>query len=131
VNVGSRSYVMENDSEYKLFDMLQKEISFDVDVSNMPCGTNSSIYFSEMDKIGNAGPNQQSWCSLQQCARDLKWVGGKANSEGWTPNKADPYNNSGEGDMGACCAEIDLWEATRLPQHSPHTQQHARACTCA
>merc|ERR1712216_643719 len=33
VNVGSRSYVMENDKEYKLFNMLQKEISFDVDVA--------------------------------------------------------------------------------------------------
>jgi|ERR1712232_608317 len=36
VNVGSRSYVMENDKEYKLFSMLQKEITFDVDLSNMP-----------------------------------------------------------------------------------------------
>ena len=31
VNVGSRSYLMEDDKEYKLFNMLQKEISFDVD----------------------------------------------------------------------------------------------------
>ena len=43
VNVGPKSHMMENDHEYKLFKMLQKEISFDVDVSNMPCGTNSAI----------------------------------------------------------------------------------------
>ena len=27
-----------------------------------------------------------------------------------SPNKADPYDNSGTGNMGACCAEMDLWE---------------------
>ena len=49
VNVGSRSYVMEDTKEYKLFRMLEKEISFDVDLSQMPCGTNAAIYFFEME----------------------------------------------------------------------------------
>jgi len=127
VNVGSRSYLMENDNEYKLFSMLQKEISFEVDLSNMPCGTNAAIYFSEMEKTGNKGPTNEAgapygtgYCD-GQCARDLKWVGGKANSEGWTPNTNDPYNNSGEGDMGACCAEMDLWEANKVATaFTPH-----------
>jgi cellulose 1,4-beta-cellobiosidase len=137
VNVGSRSYVMENDSEYKLFNMLQKEISFDIDVSNMPCGTNSAIYFSEMDKTGNAGPTNKAGAAYGtgycdgQCARDLKWVGGKANSEGWTPNKADPYNNSGEGDMGACCAEMDLWEANKVATaFTPHPATYPGLHVC-
>ena len=43
VNVGFHSYLMDNNHECKLFNMLQKEISFDFDVSNMPCGTNSAI----------------------------------------------------------------------------------------
>jgi cellulose 1,4-beta-cellobiosidase len=127
VNVGSRSYMMENDNEYKLFKMLQKEISFEVDLSNMPCGTNAAIYFSEMEKTGNKGATNEAgapygtgYCD-GQCARDLKWVGGKANSEGWKPNTNDPYNNSGEGDMGACCAEMDLWEANMVATaFTPH-----------
>ena len=49
-----------------------------------------------------------------QCARDLKWVNGKANSEDWILNELGPYNNSGEGNMGACCAEMDLWEANMI-----------------
>ena len=38
--------MMEDTKEYKLFSMLQNEISFDVDLSNMPCGINAAIYFS-------------------------------------------------------------------------------------
>ena len=45
VNVGSRSYLMESNTEYKLFQMLQKEISFDVDVSNMPGGQLCHLLF--------------------------------------------------------------------------------------
>jgi len=127
VNVGSRSYLMEDDKEYKLFNMLEKEISFDVDVSNMPCGTNSAIYFSEMEKTGNMGESNTAGAAYGtgycdgQCARDLKWVNGKSNSDGWVPNKADPYDNSGTGDMGACCAEMDLWEANKVATaFTPH-----------
>ena len=43
VNFGFHSYLMDNNHECKLFNMLQKEMSFDFDVSNMPCGTNSAI----------------------------------------------------------------------------------------
>lgn len=137
VNVGSRSYMMEDTKEYKLFNMLQKELSFDVDLSNMPCGTNAAIYFSEMEKTGNLGANNKAgapygtgYCD-GQCARDLKWVNGKANSEGWTPNTADPYNNSGEGDMGACCAEMDIWEANMVATaFTPHPAEKAGLNVC-
>jgi len=137
VNVGSRSYMMQDDQEYKLFSMLQKEISFEVDLSNMPCGTNAAIYFAEMDKTGNKGalnkagaPYGTGYCD-GQCARDLKWVNGKANSEGWIPNKADPYNNSGEGNMGACCAEMDLWEANKIATaFTPHPAQNPGLTVC-
>jgi len=118
-NVGSRTYVMEGD-EYKLFSMLNKEISFHIDMSNMPCGTNGAIYFSEMEKTGNKGgdnaagaPYGTGYCD-GQCARDLKWVNGKANVKGWVPNKDDPYSNCGTGDLGACCAEMDLWEGNMI-----------------
>jgi hypothetical protein len=35
-----------------------------------------------------------------QCARDLKFVGGEANAEGWEPSPDDP--NAGVGQKGAC-----------------------------
>jgi len=126
-NVGSRSYVMDDSSNYKLFKMLNKEIAFDIDVSNMPCGLNSAIYFSEMDASGDASATNKAGAAYGtgycdgQCARDLKWVKGKANVEGWNTNPDDPYDNSGIGEMGACCAEMDLWEANSIATaFTPH-----------
>ena len=55
-----------------------------------------------------------SWFCYAQCARDLKWVNGKVNNEGWVLESKGSYNNSGQGDMGACCAEMDLWEANKV-----------------
>merc|ERR1719387_1293128 len=88
-NVGSRQYLMEDESTYKHFKMLNKEIAFDIDVSNMPCGLNSAIYFAEMSANGDASstnkagaPYGTGYCD-GQCARELKWVQGKANVEGW------------------------------------------------
>jgi cellulose 1,4-beta-cellobiosidase len=118
-NVGSRTYVMEGD-EYKLFSMLNKEIAFDVDMSKMPCGLNGAIYFAEMDKTGNKGDGNEAgapygtgYCD-GQCARDLKWVKGEANIKNWKPASTDPYGNSGIGEMGSCCAEMDLWEGNMM-----------------
>ena len=35
----------EDDNEYKLLRRLENGISSDVDMSNMPCGINSTVYF--------------------------------------------------------------------------------------
>lgn len=35
-NVGSRVYLMESETKYRLFNLLNKEFTFDVDVSNLP-----------------------------------------------------------------------------------------------
>ena len=56
-NVGSRLYVMENDDEYKMFYLKNREFAIDVDVSNLFCGMNGAMYFVEMDKFGGKGLN--------------------------------------------------------------------------
>ena len=38
-----------------MFHLLNKEFTFDVDVSNLPCGLNGALYFVEMDKDGGLG----------------------------------------------------------------------------
>ena len=45
VIVGSCSNLMKNDNEYKLFRMFENRISSDVDMSNVPGGINSAIYY--------------------------------------------------------------------------------------
>merc|ERR1712139_530949 len=119
-NVGSRSYLMDSNSQYKHFKMLNKEIAFTIDVRNMPCGLNSAIYFSEMSADGDASSTNKAGAAYGtgycdgQCARDLKWVKGKANVKNWKPSTEDPYGNCGTGEMGACCAEMDLWEGNMM-----------------
>jgi cellulose 1,4-beta-cellobiosidase len=41
----------------------------------------------------------EGYCDAQ-CARDLKYIDGKANAEGWRPSDTDP--NAGIGKRGAC-----------------------------
>ncbi|CCO37125.1 hypothetical protein BN14_11276 [Rhizoctonia solani AG-1 IB] len=52
-NVGSRVYLMaSDDTNYEMFKLKNQEFTFDVDVSNLPCGLNGALYFSEMSADG-------------------------------------------------------------------------------
>ncbi|OSS45006.1 hypothetical protein B5807_09099 [Epicoccum nigrum] len=125
-NIGSRTYLMETDTKYQMFNLINKEFTFDVDVSNLPCGLNGALYFVEMAADGgiNKGNNKAGakygtgYCDAQ-CPHDIKWINGKANVEGWNGSENDP--NAGQGDVGACCAEMDIWEANSISTaYTPH-----------
>lgn len=52
-NIGSRSYLLApGGHEYQMFKLKNREFTFDVDVSNLPCGLNGALYFVEMDFDG-------------------------------------------------------------------------------
>ncbi|PSN60342.1 cellobiohydrolaseI [Corynespora cassiicola Philippines] len=126
-NVGSRVYLMADESNYYMFHLLNKEFTFDVDVSNMPCGINGALYFSEMDEDGGMArfPSNQAgakygtgYCDAQ-CPHDIKFINGEANVEGWEPSETDP--NAGRGRYGTCCPEMDIWEANGISTaYTPH-----------
>jgi cellulose 1,4-beta-cellobiosidase len=64
-----------------------------------------------------------------QCPRDLKFIGGTANVEGWTSSTNSA--NSGVGDNGACCAEMDIWEANSISQAlTPHPCEISDLSVC-
>ncbi|KAG6852149.1 Exoglucanase [Blastosporella zonata] len=119
-NVGSRLYLMSSDSEYEIFKLVNQEFTFDVDVSNLPCGLNGALYFSEMDADGGmakyptnkAGAKYGTGYCDSQCPQDLKFIAGEANVQGWTPDSNSA--NSGTGNNGACCNEMDIWEANSI-----------------
>ncbi|KAK6838134.1 glycoside hydrolase family 7 protein [Apiospora arundinis] len=119
-NVGSRVYLMADDESYEMFTMNGNEIAFDVENSEIGCGLNGAVYFVSMDEDGGkarspgnkAGAKYGTGYCDSQCARDLKWIDGKGNAEGWQPSAEDV--NSGVGAMGPCCAEMDLWEANSM-----------------
>merc|ERR1711907_655052 len=121
INVGTRLFITEGE-EYKQFELLGKEVSITVDMSETECGLNGAIYLVEMDPKGDKGVGDNNAGALYgtgycdaQCPRDLKWIKGKANIKPkWVPNQKDPMKNIGEGGRGICCAELDLWEANKM-----------------
>ncbi|PNH48072.1 hypothetical protein VD0004_g393 [Verticillium dahliae] len=127
-NVGARLYLTDGGSKYQLFNLLGNEFTFDVDSSNVDCGLNGALYFISMDADGGQGkfPGNQAgakygtgYCDAQ-CARDLKWIDGTGNVEGWQP-VGEYAPDVGTGDMGACCAEMDMWEANKAAtSYTPH-----------
>ncbi|KAH7098582.1 glycoside hydrolase [Auriculariales sp. MPI-PUGE-AT-0066] len=107
-NVGSRVYLMASDSEYEMFDFGNNEFTFDVDVSKLPCGLNGAMYFSEMDADGG----MSKYPGNAAGAKYGTFINGEANSEGWTGSPND--TNAGTGNYGACCNEMDIWEANSV-----------------
>lgn len=83
-NVGSRLYLMEDDNNYQMFDLLGNEFTFDVDVNNIGCGLNGALYFVSMDKDGGksrystnkAGAKYGTGYCDAQCPRDVKFING-------------------------------------------------------
>lgn len=49
-----RVYLLSDDETYNMFQLLNQEITFDVDVSKVPCGINGALYLSEMSPNGGA-----------------------------------------------------------------------------
>lgn len=85
-NVGSRVYLMDStDSKYQLFKLKNQEFTFDVDVSQLPCGLNGALYFVNMDADGGmakyptnkAGAKYGTGYCDSQCPQDLKFINGK------------------------------------------------------
>ena len=84
-NVGSRVYLMQDDSTYQLLKLLNQEFTFDVDMSNLPCGLNGALYLSQMDADGGmarfptnkAGAKYGTGYCDSQCPKDIKFIDGE------------------------------------------------------
>lgn len=141
-NVGSRLYLMEDENNYQMFDLLGNEFTFDVDVNNIGCGLNGALYFVSMDKDGGksrystnkAGAKYGTGYCDAQCPRDVKFINGVANSDEWEPSDSD--KNAGVGKYGTCCPEMDIWEANKISTaYTPHpckslTQESCEGNAC-
>jgi cellulose 1,4-beta-cellobiosidase len=113
--IGSRVYLFDEDAgTYVNFKPLNKEFTFDIDTSTVPCAVNGALYFSEMDPDGGMKkyPNNKAgakygtgYCDAQ-CPRDGKFIGNYANIKR---------------QYGCCCFEWDIWEgnnaATQMAAH--------------
>ena len=88
---GSRVFLLEDDNNYKLFKLKKREFTFDVDVSNLPCGLNGALYFVEMDADGGmsrlpgnkAGAKYGTGFCNAQYLHSVMFITGEANCEDW------------------------------------------------
>lgn len=124
-NVGSRTYLMEDEHTYQLFKLKNREFTFTVDDSQLPCGLNGALYFVQMDADGGmskfpgnlAGAKYGTGYCDAQCPRDIKYINGEANILDWSPEGSD----TGVGKYGSCCTEMDIWEANSISTaYTPH-----------
>ncbi|KAK3385288.1 glycoside hydrolase family 7 protein [Podospora didyma] len=123
VTVTPRAYlVAEDDKTYEDIRMLNAELTFDVELSNMVCGMNGALYFSEMETNGGrsalnpAGAEYGTGYCDAQCPA-LGFINGEAN-----------INQQ----YGACCNEMDIWEANAMAQTlTPHPCKTQRVGKCA
>ena len=84
-NVGSRVYLLDSETEYHMFQLLNQEFTFDVDMSQLPCGLNGALYLSQMDADGGMAkfPNNKAGAKFgtgycdSQCPRDIKFINGE------------------------------------------------------
>lgn len=73
-----------NNAKYEIWKPLNKEFSFDVDVSMLPCGVKGSVSFVEMDADGGkakyppnqAGANYGTGYCDAKCPH-IKWINGE------------------------------------------------------
>jgi Glycosyl hydrolase family 7 len=152
-NIGSRVYLMESDTKYAMFNLLNQEFTFDVDVSKLPCGLNGALYFIQMDSDGGlskysgnkAGAKYGTGYCDSQCPKDMKFIAGEVSrpSTAWRylwPTSAfrltvwagllPPTTPTLETDNTV--PAVRRWisgRPTPLPRHTPLT--HARLTTMA
>lgn len=77
-----RVYLLGEDDEYVDFKLLNREFTYDVDSSKVPCGANGAMYFSEMAADGDMNELNQAgaaygtgYCDAQ-CPKNT-WVAGE------------------------------------------------------
>ncbi|KAJ9148532.1 Glucanase [Pleurostoma richardsiae] len=105
-----RVYLLGPDGDYEMLQLLGQELSFDVDLSTLPCGENGALYLSEMDATGGrteyntGGAAYGSGYCDAQCPVQT-WRNGTLNTAG----------------QGFCCNEMDILESnSRANAFTPH-----------
>ncbi len=76
------------------------------------------LYFVSMDADGGlskfssnkAGAKYGTGYCDAQCPRDIKFINGEANVDGWNPSNKRRQRAA----YGTCCSEMDIWEANNM-----------------
>ncbi|KAG7443257.1 concanavalin A-like lectin/glucanase [Guyanagaster necrorhizus] len=96
INVESHVYLLDNESIYHFFNIKNKEFTFDIDISNLPCRLNRALGKMRFSTNIAGIAYGLSYCDTQY-----------TNIFNWTDISA----SSGTGFYGICCNKIDIWKA--------------------
>ncbi|KAH9146604.1 hypothetical protein LEN26_004945, partial [Aphanomyces euteiches] len=116
-NIGSRTYLLEDNNTYKIYKLLNQEFTFDVDKWTRMLASPSMVASPSMaspSKTNKAGAAYGTGYCDAQCPHDIKFINGEANVKNWVPSSVDP--NAGFGQYGTCCTELDIWESNSISQ---------------
>jgi len=95
-----RLYLLaEGEKKYEWFQLTGKELTFDVDLSKLPCGMNGALYLSEMKQDGGGNAAYGTGYCDAQCFV-TPFLDGKPNIDA----------------RGGCCNEMDILEANAAAQ---------------
>ena len=117
-----RVYLLDpNGEDYSNVQLTNQELSFDVELSELPCGMNGALYLSEMAMSGgrsdlNPGATYGGGYCDAQCFNTSSWFNGTVNNDA----------------LGACCNEMDIWESNREATgftHHPCSIESIYGCT--
>ncbi|KAK6525937.1 hypothetical protein TWF281_010980 [Arthrobotrys megalospora] len=104
-----RVYLLDTDGNYVLLKLLGGEISFDVDVAELPCGENANMFLSEMPANGGKSTLNPGGAEFGGAYCD-----GRCTYQYWKGGKLDAAGPS-------CCNQVHLLEANRLAvKFTPH-----------
>lgn len=110
-SVSPRIFLLDNDkNEYVMLKLLGQELTFDVDLSTLPCGENGALYLSEMDATGGRNENNPGGATYGSGYCDAQcpvgtWRNGTLNTDG----------------SKFCCNEMDILESnSRAASFTPH-----------
>ncbi|KAF3762714.1 family 7 glycoside hydrolase [Cryphonectria parasitica EP155] len=106
-----RVYLLDNDSQdYVMFQLLGQELTFDLDVSALPCGENGALYLSEMDATGGRNQYQTGGATY-----------GSGYCDAQCPVQTFKNGTLNTNDAGYCCNEMDILESNSLAAaFTPH-----------
>jgi cellulose 1,4-beta-cellobiosidase len=105
-----------NTSGYEQFSLLNREFTFTVDVSRLPCGVAGKLQLIDMEPTGDFGTGEYpgntagasygtGYCNAK-CANDVRWIKGSPNQlRSEVVGHADL-----NGYLGSCCTEFELFE---------------------
>ncbi|CAI4216001.1 unnamed protein product [Parascedosporium putredinis] len=110
-----RVYLLNDDGKYTMMELLNQELTVDVDLSALPCGENGAFYLSEMEPEGRGGAGAgNGYCDAQcqgYCCNEMDILEANSMATAFTPHpcKGDNCDKAGCGYNPYASGQREYW----------------------